>query len=342
MNKILVISMMFVFFLFGCITNEDNVIDSKIEDNIIDSNLEEDKLDELNQKYAHNLFLDGEISLCKVFSNYELVDILDLKSNKITHERIRLDLEEMVTTSCTYSSIENEQIKISYASKGFSQDSTETLIDGVEKGEIEGYEYMYYTNEKFSSQTIKIFSGENIITLMVLGVEFNKENMIDLAKAFLSKVDLNAIESHKLQESSKTLSKYNGKYFTFDYPSNWETNIHYYETLEDKVALEDPDGMILFLIGTSDYGISHTGSNSEAEFKLYAENLAKESNATLLDYKYTKEYYMMVFEQKEIVSFSRIGKFGNKNSHLLGMYELYRYEFYEQDILDILDSIKPV
>ena len=292
MNKNLVISIMFLFLLFGCITNEESVIDGNIEEN---------QLEEVSQKYAHNLFLDGKVSLCKVFSNDELSEVLDLKSNKIYHERIRLDLEEVVTTSCTYFSLDGEKIKISYASKGFSQEDIEKMVGDVEKGEIEGYEYIYDFVETFSTQSMRIYSGENIITLTVQNVEFNKENMIDLAKLFLSKVDLNKVESHKLQESSKTLSKYKGKHFTFDYPSNWEHNLHYYENVDDKVALEDPDGMILFLVGTSDYGLPVIDLSTE-DFKVYAENLAKQSNANLLYYDIKNDYYTLIFEQGDIVS----------------------------------------
>jgi len=181
--------------------------------------------------------------------------------------------------------------------------------------------------------------------------------MIDLAKLFLSKVDLNKVESHKLQESSKTLSKYKGKNFTFDYPSNWEvtvfppyqslkTDLHYFERGYDKVALEDPDGINFFLISISNSYLSYI-ANSQEELKEFAENFAEERNVSILDYKYTDEYYFIIFENEDIVSITLVGeKWGGELSTKMlfidGLYEKYRYEFYEEEILDILNSIKPV
>jgi len=329
--------------ILGCISpSEDKTLNESTIEGPVGNETEVSPPSE--KSFAAVDFIDKRISSCKVISDSEIESLYSLNGKSVSHLGSLLDLDSVVVSTCTYESMEQEYYTLKIKTAIYTDKSTysgfEDMIkdnDYSSSGNIEGLEYVYFDESK----TLDVFLPDDNYIVEFWTQNFpnaDEDTLLRTAELFLSRTDFKAESKHSMTVPSAQKKTYTGKYITMQYPANWAVN-EIYDPADDRITLEDKDGITLMLIGT---GSAHNPVN-QTVFEEHKDTLAS-MNLTLLDSYYGEDdslpFYWVITKQNTSVSIFYIaeGETGGTIA-VLGTIDEYRYTPYENDIISVLGSI---
>ncbi|GEM_PF-6276123 len=338
-NQIFVILLFGLLLFSGCISGTTDTSDTDKQTGVTTDDSSEDA----TTLYGGNLFSENSVSVCKVISDSEVEELFGFEPESFSHEWTALSLEGISTTSkCTYSSCEDScyGLEIRYR----TCDNSETynyftqLYEG-EEGTIDSYEYVYSPGV-VPFLYVQAPDSNTIITFTV-STDFpniTKEKIIGLAELFLSRVDPSLEQNHDFTPASKEMLNYEGNYLTFKYPKNWIAN-PMYSGSDDKISLEDSDGIPIMIIGTGSASLLTVEQfetlistyESQGIEVIYSSNKNNNEGSTII--ASDEKNGAMIYHSGKIndeLSLFVLGEISDKK----------RYEFYESEITSVLDSIE--
>lgn len=305
---------------------------------------------EKQELYSAKSIIDGDISACKVFTAQDVEELFALGPGNLEHISSGIALPGMITVrTCEYDTLEQSPSSLAVKMNKFENATYMDFIwNGSVSDTINGYEYKYAeaTNENTTiAKSIRVLVPDSMMTIeVVVFKDFTSatdETLYSAMELLLSRIDFTDESPHQLSPSSEEKITYVGGEFSFEYPENWLVS----ESYKRGMMVEDPDGILMFIVGPMNADPLYSKENGTAEFNAQVDMM---EDTEILESSVTESEdtrrYMLAVEENEYVSLicyiQSLEEPSPPDILAMGILIDERYSFYKEDIEDIVSSIR--